>query len=354
MRIGSKLQTTRVIDGEVCHGLLSSSVLAVLVSLVTASAAGQDTVYLGLEQGGQRRVTGRIVDYTGTLLTLELPDGRSQSFPGEQVLRIETQYGPRHVEADAALARGDPQQALVSYNQAMEQETRTWVLRRIVVGRVWCYRGLDRPVQAGEQFLLLIRSDPATPYFDCIPLAWTSRSLQAAGVGQAAVGWLSRPEPAAVLLGASHLMGGPNEALAMARLRALISETDRRVAQLAVAQTWRAALMSVDDEQIGRWQTSVRSLPPDLAAGPYFVLGQALARREHWQEAALALLRVPILYPKRPLAARALLEAGRCLEKLGQRSEPLRLYHEILRDYPRDLFTAAEARSRIESMRKTP
>ena len=87
-----------------------------------------------------------------------------------------------------------------------------------------------------------------------------------------------------------------------------------------------------------------------MAAGPNFVFGRGLAQQQQWEQAALAMMRVPILYPKqRSLSARALLEAGRALERLERTKQAVHLYRELIRDYP-ETKPVAEARGRMESM----
>jgi tetratricopeptide (TPR) repeat protein len=170
-------------------------------------------------------------------------------------------------------------------------------------------------------------------------------------VEQTARQWLARQEPAAALLGASYLLTGSSQATALAKLRELAGSTDRRVAQMAAAQTWRTALAPADETQIDAWAAAIEQMPESLAAGPYFVLGRARAQRQQWPQAALALLRVAILYPgQRALAAQSLLDAGRVLERLDQPREAALLYREVIRDYAEETRTAAEAQSRIEAL----
>ena len=84
------------------------------------------------------------------------------------------------------------------------------------------------------------------------------------------------------------------------------------------------------------WSDEVETSPESVRAGPYFVLGRALAHHKQPAEAALDLLRVPILYPEdRPLAAAALLAAGRALEEDSQADAARRLYRELLAEYPK-------------------
>lgn len=330
--------------------LAASCTAATFLLVWLASAAGQDTVTVAGSTGGRTRITGRVLDYTGHQLRLQHADGREQTFAAEKVLSVETLSCREQDAADALLKNGRFQEALALYRKALENESRRWVRREIIAGVVWCYRGLERPEEAGEAFLLLIRSDPHTLHFDCIPLEWMPRQPSAT-VEQAARRWLRRDEPAAGLLGASYLLTTDARATALAKLRGLAVESDPPVARLASAQVWRTAVATADPQQIDAWQRTIEDIPPPLAAGPYYVLGQARARQAQWEQAALALLRTAILHPRqRRLAAQSLLEAARALEHLDRPGKASRLYRELLRSYPEQTRVVAEARSRMEAI----
>ncbi len=326
------------------------------VFLLSAMTHAQDTVTIASGgAGGYTKFTGRIVDYTGRQLLLELAGRGQRSFPAGQVLHVETPYGPKHTAADEAFAKGEFDRAWTLYRQAVDidEEPRRWVRRQIFARIVRCHRALDRTAEAGAWFLLLSESDPDTPYFDCIPLAWTPRPLPTA-LEETARQWIQREEPAAVLLGASHLLGSTAalRAMALAKLRRLTTVSDQRIAKLALAQTWRTATVNVDKAQLDTWAGLIEKMPEALAAGPYFVLGRARAQRQQWEPAALAWMRVAILYPQqRTLAARSLADAGRALQQLGRTEQALRLYREVIVNYPQT-SAAAEARSRLEAIGK--
>lgn len=334
--------------------LAGKGLIGVILMLLPAPAAAQETVYLSGSGGGRTKITGRVLDYTGRELTLELPTGRRQSFPAERVLRVETQYGPRQTEADALLAKNHFAEALPLYLEALENEPRGWVRQQIIARIVRCHRALGRQDRAGEAFLLLVRKDPETPYFDCIPLAWMPRQ-PSPELETAARRWLDRQEPAAVLLGASHLLTSSSRPGALERLKRLTTASDRRIALMALAQTWRTEVATATDEQIDAWGRLIEQMPQPLAAGPYFVLGRARAQHQQWEQAALAQLRVAILYPRqRGLAARSLMDAGRSLERLDRAEQALRLYRELIRGYPEQTRTVAEAQGRLEEIAKHP
>jgi len=327
---------------------------AVLLAAMALPAAAQDVIEVASsnnEQGFVRH-SGKILDYTGKGLSIELAGQVLRNYPPEQVLRIATDYGRLQREADARFAQGDFRSALALYSQARATEPRAWVRRQITAQMVWCYQALDQWAPAGEEFLVLVRSDPVTIHFDCIPLAWLPAEPDPA-LEQAARQWLARDDlPVAVLLGASHLLPTGSGPVALARLKSLTTLEDPRVAPLALAQTWRMATVTATPDQLKGWERVVETLPEPLRAGPYCVLGQGWAQRQGWEQAALAWMRLPVLYPRhRRLAMRATLGAGQALETLGRTQQAARLYAELVERYP-NTPAEAEARGRLEELQK--
>ncbi len=321
--------------------------LTLFLLLFAAPLAAQDTAMLRSKSGGETRVTGQIVDFTGRELTIELPGGTPQRFPTEQVLRVETHRLPEHVHAEEQFARGEFATALAMYRDALDSESRRWVRREILAQAVRCYEALARPAEAGTIFLLLVEDDPSTQHFDCIPLGWVPGPADPA-LEQAARGWMASDRPVAVLLGASHLLSTSVRPQAAARLRELRDAPDPRIATLAEAQQWRVDGVRSTPAERARWALAVEAMPELLQAGPYFALGQAQAQAGEHEQAALSLLRVAIVYPRRrTLAARAALEAARSLEHIGQAEHAERLYEEILQEYKDQPRVVAEARSRL-------
>jgi len=331
--------------------VVSALVAAGFVVWIAAPVMAEDVVRVANPTSAKGYVEwrGRVVDYSGGGLEIELAGGLQRSFPADQVVRVQTQYTARHVEADARFARGEFASAAALYGEARNTETRPWVRRRITAQLVWCHRGLGNLELAGGEFLLLVRDDPNTPYFACIPLTWIP-SEPTVNLQRAAGEWLRRDEmPAAVLLGASHLIltsGGSHRA-ALEKLNGLATNPDPKIAFLALAQTWRTTAITADEDRLRRWRDTIERMPEPLRAGPYYVLGRARAHRQQWDAAALAWLRVPILYPEhRRLAAQSLWDAGRSLEQLGQPEPSGRLYQELVARYP-NAPSAAEARKRL-------
>jgi tetratricopeptide (TPR) repeat protein len=330
-------------------------VLTAVMLFPPVLALAQDVVHVANSSSAQGYVEwrGEVIDYTGRELRLELPGGTERSFPADAVLRVETQHGPQHAEADQRFAAGDFDGALALYGEARKREPRPWVRREITARIVWCYRALGQPEWAGREFLdVLILADPDTPYFACIPLAWVP-SQPSMALERTAREWLGREDvPAAVLLGASHLMSTGSRPEALERLNRLATGPDPRIALLAHAQTWRAAVVTADERQLDGWRATIERMPEGLRAGPYYVLGLAEAHRDRWEAAALAWLRVPILHPEhRRLAARSLLDAGRSLERLGRANQAAGLYRELAATYPQTP-AEAEAGARLQELQE--
>lgn len=314
----------------------------------------QDVVTIVGPTGRRTRLVGRVVAYNGRELRLVRRGGRTQSVPAEQVVAVMPHYGRNHELANARFAARQYAEALPLYRLARTDATdRAWVRRLITAEIVRCLAALGRVDEAGEEFLILIQSDPQTPYLDCIPLTWLARQPSIA-LDRAARRWIGRQEPTAVLLGASHLLTSRDRSSALARLQQLIATPDRRIAQLALAQTWRTQTVTVTDAKIDAWRLAIEQMPDALTAGPYYTLGRALARRQQWERAALAMLHVPLLHSNQhALAAQSLNDAGRALEQLGRTNEALRLYRELLRDYA-TTRAVPEAESRIEAITHQP
>jgi len=283
---------------------------------------------------------GRIEDYTGKELTLRVTGNVVRTFPTESIVRIETPRTSEQVRGDTQLAAGRYRDALASYQAALVpgKETRPWMRREILVQIIWCQRGLGDVATAGKYAVVLYGEDPATQHLDALPVAWGAEA-DPRRLEREAEAWLADDSPAARLIGASYLLSSASRGRAVAELGRLAAGGDGRLAALAQAQLWRNQLVTARPADIERWQQAVDAMPENLRAGPYFVLGEALARHKQYEAAALALLRVPTLYDRqRTLAVAALGEAGEALKQLGRDDEARRLESQRLK------MTNAEAR----------
>jgi tetratricopeptide (TPR) repeat protein len=295
----------------------------------------------------QTRRSGEIVDYTGAGLLLRVAGGTETTIPANRVVEVHAEWNAAHRAGDELFAEGKFAEALAQYRQAVGQEQRPWVRRRLTEQAVWCYRNLGQHEYAASSFLSLASQDPATPHFDSIPLAWTSAQSDATFGGKLRK-WLEDDNSIVSLVSVSWLLTASERTAAEEKLRALAGDADSRVALLAQSQLWRTQQATVKSEDVARWRSTVERMPESLRAGPYFLIGQALARLGAGEEAVLVLLRVAVLYPQhRELAAESLFAAARELEKLDRKDEAVRLYHELATGYPENQL-AELARQRLD------
>jgi tetratricopeptide (TPR) repeat protein len=323
-----------------------------LCGFACAAARAEDAVYLAAPNSPQARakVTGRVLDYNGRDLLLDT-GGNQKRYPADQVVGVDSEWTPTQLAADELFARREYAEALVKYEEAVRSEPRRWVQRKLVAQMIWCLRNLEQYRRAAELFLALTRDDPAMLYFSCIPLRWLPAQTPA-DLEKKSREWLASDSPVAVLVGASQLISSADQAEVVKRLEVLTKAKDARIAALARALIWNATFAAASSKQLSLWSDDIETFPEAIRAGPYYVLGRALAHHKQPADAAIDLLHVPILYPEdRPLAAAALLAAGRALEDDSQADAAHRLYRELLAEYPKSR-AAGEAQQRIDETGK--
>lgn len=310
-------------------------ILLFLITLQSATAAlAEDVAYLTPEGQDQGRlaVRGEIVDYTGEAITITGPTGSTRRYPAERVVEIETQWQDAHKAGRDALAKHDFEAAARQLAEANRAEKRVWVRRLILADLMRADMALGRPDQAGDLLLALMQSDRSTPALAEAPLAWFPDDRVSRAKAEA---WLAkRDQPAAVLMGASYLLSTNSATEARQALYDLLRESDSRIVALAQAQLWRSELMRANANDAAKWAAQIEQLPETLRAGPYFVLGQAYERLGLPDDAALAYMHVPVLFPeRRELAARALVSAGRLSSRAGNPEEAAAMWSEVLAKY---------------------
>ncbi|MCE9604272.1 MAG: hypothetical protein K8U03_05140 [Planctomycetia bacterium] len=302
------------------------------------------------EEPGRIIMTGRIVDYTGAALVIELSSGK-QTVPGKRVVEVRSTWLPEQLAGEELWRSRDYAAAAAKFQAALAGEQRRWVRRKLQARIVDCLREDERWGAAADHFIALIRDDPTTPYFTSIPLPWTTIFPDPV-LEKKAQGWAAdRNTSAAALFGAAVLLSTPARAEGINRLKELALDGDARVALSAEAQLWRSAAVTADNATVQTWERMLDKLPADLAAGPAVVVGRAWAQRNEPERAALVLLRVPILHAdQHRLAAEALWSAGQMLERLTQPNQAAELYRELRRDFPK-ASVAAQAGDRLKELR---
>lgn len=321
----------------------------------TVTASETDTVVLAPRADGAGRivVTGRIIDFSGTAMVLEA-SGQKQTIPGKQVIEVRSRWTAEQTAGDDLWRRRDYAAAQAKYTAALAGERRPWAQRLLRSKLVAVLREQARWELAADEFLRLAQADPQTPYFDQIPLPWTTVAPSPALEAKARTWMTSGGSDAAALLGASFLLSTGDRTAALKRLRELALDGDVRIALLAEAQLWRNAAVTADDAAVEGWERTLDKLPEPLRAGPTLVVGRAWAQRNQPERAALVLLRLPILHADHHrLSAEALWSGGQMLERLAQPAEATTLYRELLRDYPQAVV-AGPAAERVKQLPANP
>ncbi|MEX2187474.1 MAG: hypothetical protein WD875_11790 [Pirellulales bacterium] len=308
--------------------------VAVLVASSVASALAADTVTVRTSGGSIVTRNGTVVDYTASELRLRPAGGRDVVLPADQIVRIEAARSAAHDQAETSFGKRAWREAAEQFADAIRGEERPWVRREMLARMVRCYRALGDGDSAGKVFLQLVKSDATADQFAAIPLAWQTVDPLVVSPQQARA-WLDAVgDPAANLLGASHLLATTDADDAMAALQRLTSDRDLRIALLADAQRWRTIRTALDDAELARRQRTVERIDASLRGGPYFALGQSLLSAGKIDEAVAALLRVPIGHAQqRSLPAAALASAGSALREAGRTDEANVLFAELQRDY---------------------
>lgn len=324
-------------------------VLAVWMPVVAAGVVdAEDVVVVRAETGTVRRV-GTVVDFTSEGLVLRRGDRQQQIAPAD-VVSVESQWTEAQQQADRAYKAGQWQEALRRYVEAQAVERRPWVRRYLQYRAALMYRRTGQWDRAAQAFLAIVTNDPATFYYDAIPLVWSGRGPTEADLERLASQWVAPDQPpAAQLIGASWLVGGRQRAAASATLRRLLSSSDIHVAFLAEAQLWRLEMATATETTAERWAERIEKMPPMLRAGPHLIVGRLLSRQKQPEQAALHFLKSALAYPDQgELVAESLLAAAEELEKMEALAEAGRLYSEVMVRFPETQW-ADHARRWLES-----
>jgi len=312
-------------------------VAAIALSLSYGLACAEDTIaYRGGKENKQTiRRSGTIEDYSGAGLVLVTPQGKKETIPLEKLVEFHTHSTAEEQLGDKLKREGKLKDAIEAYQKAKRAERRVWVLRRISSHFVDCLDASRQIDQAGTEFLSILASDPETPYFGSLPLAWRNPPVDGPAVTQAGKWMASSSQPAAVLLGASWLLAGSERAKAISTLKTLSSDLDPRIAHLAAAQLWRTQLVTASLSDAQKWQQQIERMPAELRAGPLLILGDAYARLDKPDGAVLVYLQIHLVNDQRQsLAVEGLASAAKLLEKLKRPDDASRLYRELEAKYP--------------------
>lgn len=275
-----------------------------------------------------------------------------------EAAKVELSAPASFAEGDEAFALGVKTGKLFYFESALEkfQESRNASTRRVekelaTARIVESYTALGRDDEAANEFFLLCRLDPYTPYLALAPLRWHERGSLSRGsrtdakqlAESSAAQWLpavdnptKKPNPSARLLAASLLLNSQQyRAEAVDAMQTLASTTPdddasegeaeavRVISLLATAQLWRQTILRKPTEKdLQRWTKTVDLLPGAYRLGPSRMLAEAERALGRDAEAGMRYLRVATLGQTRySLAEYAAKEAAEALERSGKTNE---------------------------------
>jgi len=328
---------------------------AVFIPSAHAETKQTDTVHFS-ERGRGRQVKGNVADFNGQGLRILLPSGQERVIPAANVTRIETRRTPAQRAARLAAKEGQYAKAASTYYRLLQSETesRSWVRREILNELVLALRADGKYFQASKVFLTLLGEEPGTPYFTAIPLVWTGGITLTPQAESTAIEWLGSQRAAERFLGGSLLLGSKNTQQAEWVLEALKESKREPMASLAATQLLRLRIPQATEKDIQACRQTIGRLPLSLRGGPYYILGRLYAAQGKNRAAAVAAMRVPILYSDDPnLAAESLLTAGKAMIKSGLVEDGQRIYSELINTYPQNT-AANDAKQRKAALNVLP
>ena len=282
--------------------------------------------------GKQQRRIGTIVDVKANELTLEA-SGRNVRFPLDRVLRYETERLGPHEVAETRFAARDFPAALEAYGDAFRAERRRWVKREILSRVVWCQHNVGRNGEACKMFGRLVADDPETHHLTTIPLQWDLKPCPADVEQIVGKWWSSDRLPTERLLVASWMLTSQRER-ASGLLRELAKTGSPGIRSLAIIQLLRLEMLTLKQSRIAFWQSHIESMPHSLRAGAWYLLGKSHAKFNQSDQAAIAWLRVPMLFGTDVvLSQRCLNEAAGVLANTHP-DEARRLYRQTIQLNP--------------------
>lgn len=303
-----------------------------------ASLLAEDRIVMRTASGSRIGMPCIIHDYTGREAVYQMKQGSAtKRLPRREIIEVTTHYTPKHLEAKQLFADGAAKDAFRKLDEALDDENRAWVRRQILATQVRCALWNGDRVTAGERFLAIVESDPMTLYFALMPLSW-SEERPSAELSRAAKRWVSQTnEPAAMLLGASHLLTDPEQGTqALKTLKELARHENAEIQRFAQIQLWRAKVLTEDvsREELLRWERTFDDAGEELGGGPRYILGLAWHHRRDDVAAAAAWLWLPYVSgDDRWLAAQAAWNAGQALDSAGQTAEAKAVWEEVAKRY---------------------
>ncbi len=330
---------------RITHVLLMISMSVTLIS----PSQSEDIVLTQKNKSapvGKRK--GEIVEWKGSSLQLN-SNGRIRTIDNNEIVGIETKWPAEYDSAMILMSGGDYVKAYQQLRNALNQERRPWASRIILADIIECLDALD--TQKNDQvraFLAIVDGDPDTRFVDRIPLRWTV-SLGTENVARQLESKLDSNSPMTQLVAASWLLSGNQRNEAIKALNELANDINPNIAALAQAQLWKATPTNTSLPDLKRFSKRIERMPRFVRAGPYYVLAEMQTRSAQFDQAAINLMRIPILYPKQhSLAAAALFQTGDLMQNNDKTTEARTVWMELVQKHPHSLW-AKQAADKLNS-----
>lgn len=304
--------------------------LFVLFAGTFCRTASADEVFHVDSRGQVVSKKGEVQDVKGGELTLAV-GAREVRIPVSSIERLDAAWIPEHQRANGFFERHQYEQALEAFREAFRKEPRRWVKREMLARIVRCQANTGRVDEACRNFARLAKDDPRTHHIRSMPLVWVDEVRSDAQVSSVVQPWLRDGQPGPQqLMAASWLLRGTQRKAALQTLRQLGRDEWKPLAQLAVAQLWRAELPDLTESRVSWWEQWLESVPSEIRAGGYYLLGRTYEMHRSPDDAALAYLRVPTTYPHDWLTANAaLFHCGEAMQRDGKLNDARRCFENL-------------------------
>ncbi len=273
---------------------------------------------------GFSRQIGVVKSFNRNGLELETGDGTT-TIAAHLVARIYYQKSNDQRLGDQHFRQKNYRDALAHYKKALSASLRRWIEVELLAQIIRCESQLGFYAQAIQHFADLNELEPemTDETFTCIPMVW--QAIPGDGRAEETAFTVLKThlnDPSVVVMSASFLLFSPRGKDLPQKLKTLAENRETRVAILAEALTWRLDLMDVTPEKAVGWRSRLEAFPPELRAGPCFVVGQAFLRLKDYDAAALAFLKTAWVYTDSPaLSQEAAKQAKKALELAGRADE---------------------------------
>lgn len=281
-------------------------------------------------------IEGHIEQFAEGDLRIRQPHGRLIDIRRGQLIDVEGDWEGLSDQTRLDLTDAE---RLSRIRQAYAAEERGWAKHVLLARAARLYRRQGNWDDAARMFEVIVRDDPESIHWIDAPLIWQPQQLPATVAKQAATS-MKADHPAVRLIAASWALSGSSIFEARRILEQLAESSSPLIGPLATWQLRRLELVQVRPEQLGQWRQELERLPGRLRGGPYFIMGQAYARKGEPMDSVMAFLRVAFLYNHDPLlAAESLFMAAEQLEAGGQPELARQVYEELAAGYPDSRWT---------------